>query len=430
MVKLKRLKINKYRNVRPGTELRFDDGYNLVLGQNGSGKTTLLGLISLVASNDFSSLLDEAFALEYELANEDHKLLVTLESAGRSDLPDVDVGPPPPVNYRYQAKCLDVTSSILFEIEGTPKHTTTKHLSESEEGPAESPFRRGFLVGAPVTYLNESLFRILLSLYSDPVARFDESLDCFHALTGRVPPTPGVATPPVSRFLVSQIGNRSAHTRLVQFASRNLGLALFATPEQPGGEIHLDLASGQPCPPELEFLRAASQNMGSLATSCRPASKTLSETGATLRNVLLEIKGLAFTFKRANGVTLEHDLLSYGQKRLLAFFYYLTVNSDIAIADELVNGLHHRWIQACMEAIGDRQAFLTSQNPLLFDYVPEFESVEQVQSRFITCKIEIVDGAEQLVWQNMSHDDAVKFFRGYEAEIEGVGDVLINRGLW
>ena len=43
LVRLKWLKINKYRNVRP-TTLRFDDGANLVLGLNGSGKTTLLKL--------------------------------------------------------------------------------------------------------------------------------------------------------------------------------------------------------------------------------------------------------------------------------------------------------------------------------------------------------------------------------------------------
>lgn len=82
-----------------------------------------------------------------------------------------------------------------------------------------------------------------------------------------------------------------------------------------------------------------------------------------------------------------------------------------------------------MTAIGERQAFLTSQNPLLFEYV-RFESIEQVQSAFITCKTEIIDGAEQLVWQNMPREDAISFFRGYEADIESVGDILINRGLW
>jgi recombinational DNA repair ATPase RecF len=45
MVKLKRLKIGKYRNVKPGTELRFRDSLNVLLGRNGTGKTTLLNLM-------------------------------------------------------------------------------------------------------------------------------------------------------------------------------------------------------------------------------------------------------------------------------------------------------------------------------------------------------------------------------------------------
>ena len=82
-----------------------------------------------------------------------------------------------------------------------------------------------------------------------------------------------------------------------------------------------------------------------------------------------------------------------------------------------------------MDAIGDRQAFLTSQNPLLFEYV-RFDSVEQVQTCFVTCKTEIVDGAEHLVWQNMPRPDAISFFESYKADIESVGDILITRGLW
>jgi energy-coupling factor transporter ATP-binding protein EcfA2 len=66
-VKLKRLKINQYRNVRPGTELHFDDGVNLVLGQNAAGKTTLLSLLSAVSRSAFEELSHEEFDLEYEL---------------------------------------------------------------------------------------------------------------------------------------------------------------------------------------------------------------------------------------------------------------------------------------------------------------------------------------------------------------------------
>src|SRR5450631_3377458 len=51
IMKLKRLKIKKYRNVDP-MELRFNDGLNVLLGQNGAGKTTLLRLVAMAASSD------------------------------------------------------------------------------------------------------------------------------------------------------------------------------------------------------------------------------------------------------------------------------------------------------------------------------------------------------------------------------------------
>ena len=82
-VKLKRLKINQYRNVRPGTELHFDDGVNLVLGQNGSGKTTLLNLISAIVSHDLSSLQDASFNFEYELHSDQCHATVQIESHPR-----------------------------------------------------------------------------------------------------------------------------------------------------------------------------------------------------------------------------------------------------------------------------------------------------------------------------------------------------------
>ena len=72
----------------------------------------------------------------------------------------------------------------------------------------------------------------------------------------------------------------------------------------------------------------------------------------------------------SNGEIISHDLWSYGQKRLLSFLYYLECNPNIVIADELVNGLHHSWIEAAMKKLETRQSFLTSQNPLLLDYLP------------------------------------------------------------
>ncbi|MFY0581831.1 AAA family ATPase [Cystobacter fuscus] len=125
---------------------------------------------------------------------------------------------------------------------------------------------------------------------------------------------------------------------------------------------------------------------------------------------------------------MNHSLLSYGQKRLLAFYYYLATYPTSVVADELVNGMHHEWIEACLEDLGERQAFLTSQNPLLLDYL-SFESADEVRSSFVLCRTEFHQGREQLVWENMTVEDAEGFFKAYQVAIQHVSELLRTRGL-
>ena len=47
MLKLRWMKIERFRNVAPGLTLSFHDGLNVILGQNATGKTTLLELIAM-----------------------------------------------------------------------------------------------------------------------------------------------------------------------------------------------------------------------------------------------------------------------------------------------------------------------------------------------------------------------------------------------
>lgn len=64
--RLKRLKINKFRNVRP-TELVFDDEWNVLLGKNSTGKTTLLELIAATIRGDVGAFEDVDLDIEAEL---------------------------------------------------------------------------------------------------------------------------------------------------------------------------------------------------------------------------------------------------------------------------------------------------------------------------------------------------------------------------
>lgn len=136
-----------------------------------------------------------------------------------------------------------------------------------------------------------------------------------------------------------------------------------------------------------------------------------------------------FRFFRKDGSFIENDRLSYGQRRLLSFLYYLDLNDNNVVADEIDGGLHYDWLRLCMEQIGDRQAFLASQNPLLFDHL-RFESVEDVQRQFIICNLEQVDGRERLVWKNLDIVDAERFFKAYQVGIQHVGEILRDKGLW
>jgi hypothetical protein len=148
------------------------------------------------------------------------------------------------------------------------------------------------------------------------------------------------------------------------------------------------------------------------------------------RGTNVQVSNLVFRFWWEDGTFITHDRLSYGQKRLVTFFYYLACNPDIVIADELVNGLHHRWITASIEAIGQRQAFLTSQNPLLLDYIP-VTSAEEARRSFVLCRGEPRPGGRPgWIWENMSAEDAAELFSAYGVGVEHVSEILQSRGLW
>lgn len=428
MVKLKRLKIDKYRNVRPGTELHFDDGVNLILGQNGAGKTTLLGLLTYVANSNFSALRGEALDLTYQIAAGDYEAEIHLR-LNTDGLYSEDA------SYDYRAIISHASAPGPCVVSGDQSATRLRIEAESldQQLPPNDPFHSGFFLDALDDLAATSAYaRALRDLFVFFAARFDESLDTFLAMTGRPSVTASAGTPPPSRLLVSHTPGKGAHPLLRQFSPATLASLVIVAHESVAGEIKTssEVPSNLESEPSqaLSFLSAAATAMGFSQAALKPEIKAITRSHSKVSE-RFDVLGFTFNFLRADGSTIHHDLLSYGQKRLLAYHYYLAATEYFVIADELVNGLHHRWIEACMDAIGERQAFLTSQNPLLFEYV-RFDSIEQVQTRFVTCKTEVVDGVEQLVWQNMPYDDAVSFYRGYEADIESIGDILINRGLW
>ncbi len=66
-------------------------------------------------------------------------------------------------------------------------------------------------------------------------------------------------------------------------------------------------------------------------------------------------------FFRGSKPVRRHDQLSYGEQRLFSFAWYLACNPDVAVADELVNGLHADWLDWAVDALGGRQSFLRAE---------------------------------------------------------------------
>jgi energy-coupling factor transporter ATP-binding protein EcfA2 len=410
MLKLRRLRVDKFRSLAKNAALVFSDGVNVLLGQNGTGKTTLLDLISMVVRSDFSGLAKEEFAIEYELAVTDavtvtitvrnDRLVPTHPAALELRTPDI---------FRPSAK-VSKKGDPLSLVEYDAEHGLTIR-DRPPVGPTEafSPLEPSFLL----FYVGDAdegdlgdLLKYLLK--SDSAQRLDESLDLFRKLVGQ--------TSPVGEILVD---DRLWH-------STPSGLSLL-----PDSLVQRLRVVHKPGKPDYAFEDVDVPLLATLKVimGFKRAELRVDATEQQDRNLSIKISSLVFRFWWEDGTFITHERLSYGQKRLVAFFYYLACNPDIVIADELVNGLHHRWITASIEAIGPRQAFLTSQNPLLLDYLP-ITSAEEVRRSFVLCRGEPRAGRPGWIWENMSESDAEELFSAYGVGVEHVSEILQSRGLW
>lgn len=439
--RLKRLRIDRFRNVAPGTELVFHDGFNVLLGQNGTGKTTLLNLIAAVAQCDFSALRDIDFALAYELCFADLRVEVIIDNrrhdgstpeALEAALGQVAWPSAPhredPTSTRWSYTInVHVAGEKHFEIKAGVLGATlqTHDSASSTQIPIVSPFEHQFLftVIAGIRVLTNigaiTLFK--MALFATNHGRYDEALGTMHSITD-ASGTPTLGGIPGSYAVFK----KSADGSVAGFGS--FWFIPFELWNHLRQETHALVGRESITIPHtnLGFLAEAVPLLGFKQADMilRLHSKDVKD--GTERLAYSKF-GFSFTFE--DGSIITHELLSYGQKRLLAFLYYAAANPDIVIADELVNGLHYDWIEACLKAIRDRQAFLTSQNPVLLDFLP-FQSAEEVQRTFILCRREVKDGHVQLSWQNMSAQSAESFFRSYKTEALQVSEILRARGLW
>jgi tetratricopeptide (TPR) repeat protein/CHAT domain-containing protein len=415
-VRLKYLKIEHYRYLAPGTRLVFNDTFNVLLGQNGTGKTTLLDLITRIVAGDFSSLKSEAFAIEYQLAYPG----LTITAALANDA----------------AKW---SSKLTVQIEGLPEaytiaatpFGTTREISDQSASSTPirlaTPFDAGHFAGALLKVAEivepayqEPLFAaaVLSAQFAENLFRFDEALGGFQIMTG---------TPPADRS-GSGLSARFEFTKNHRLAP---GLRAFL-PAQLWSRLtalmpELLAAKGGRLPhTEVDFLKKAVDIMHfkEAEMSLRLQKK---DVNAGVERLIYG--DFEFLFTLRDGSIINQNDLSYGQKRLLAFLYYVAANEHILVADELVNGLHHEWIETCRDEIESRQSFLTSQNPLLLDFL-FFSSADDVRKTFILCRQEDRDGRSTMVAENLSEEEAEAFYRAYQTEVQHVSEILRSKGLW
>jgi ABC-type lipoprotein export system ATPase subunit len=444
MVKLKRLKIQKFRNVAPGTELHFRDSLNVLLGKNGTGKTTLLNLIVSLLRWDFSSLLKEPVELEYDVESNAGRLTVRLRSEPRSSVlrrPPEGMAVPRellagtrfPSGRDYDAVGeivasggeLDTDYTVAINGSTVVLRTAREELGSyslnrpvfdddvienlslalndiaRQQGEFTTPFTKAFLTAA--FFSNTHTLR-----------RFDESLEYLRQVTEDE-----------EAFEALGITSESSTSYLV-------------LPRHGGpGEIWAELSTQLQRTPEVDEIRVQTEDNG--ARFLEKPIRLLGFESAKVRiqrtsrrtepHERIAFGNMRFDLARRDRSVINHHLLSYGQKRLLAFYYYLACSPSLVVADELVNGMHHEWIEACMDDLEGRQAFLTSQNPLLLDYL-HFESVEEVLSSFVLCRTEPQGERDQLHWENLTREDAEGFFAAYQVGIQHVSEILRTRGLW
>jgi hypothetical protein len=430
-MKLTKLQIHKYRGIAPGTELTFSPSLNVVVGRNGTGRTTLLELISRVLCADFSGLIHEEFSLEYELFFPGMKIHVRARNLPRSS-PEAPVRPAredarllplrEPERLPELEPCLEATlrlaapstqlvvkadgSGLFCEVDGKSGYARSMHWSVLDR----TVWTLVFMV---VQYLGpdikERLKELLRRTFLLAPPRFDEALGMF-----------------------TQIGN-------ITYAMEMQGdevfpLGLMTLPSWMPAWLRARVERGPP-PDVFEFSHAELERnflakfvalAGFAAGRLRVEvlEKRTYENGGRLG-----FGRFGFHFTRHDGTELEQAVLGYGQKRLLSFLYYLDVNEDFVIADELANSLHPRWVAACLKEIGTRQSFLTSENPLLLEQVP-LASAEELRAALILCSAGVQDGREWLVWSNPTAEAASKLLEAHRAENLPLGHLLQAHGLW
>jgi ABC-type lipoprotein export system ATPase subunit len=411
MLRLTSLRIDRFRKVKPGTVLNFAPDINLVLGKNGVGKSTLLDLIACASKLDFSQFDDEELDVAFELAGSVQAGLfreqVEIKASLRHTRPTATMAElAGQVGNDYSRTFNLVVSYGTNRIELTLGNNKITVVSAGETRTRKGDIANPLLPMALYSASGEDAsawLRVLASelLYRmQRIARLDESLDRIRFISALD-----------KDIIIAESTGRFVNTPMAGQLSSVLAKGVNLQSEMLGTSSE-----------HVEFLAEAAVLVGAEKVETRMQRKGLRSVSS---HHVATFGDQDFSIHQGGSVT-YFDQFSYGQKRLIAILHHLAANPEIVVADEITNGLHHEWIEFIVKKLVGRQSFLTSQNPVLLDFLT-FTSVEETKNRMIRC--EHGDSGE-LIWRNLTDEEANDFFISYQTGMQHVGEIMLTQGLW
>lgn len=429
-MKLEWLEVLEFRHVTPGARMEFADGVNVIMGRNGTGKTNLLKLLGALTRWDVSALEKERFHVKFGAKAGELRLEVELKNvpprprfrAGMMEGMVEEMDEDWLVNVRTRAPLAEDV------VQNYSAHETRVDWGRSTDGPRSAVRGVGESLDAAFWELNSPD-----RLYKQRTERFEEywwtSLESLRARSGR-----GRMDEGLEAFLRLTEGGAGDGTSPHGFAitrsedsrgNQSTGSSSYAS--------ILDKVVQNMSREEYYYEADLAEVLSELADVAPTLG--LAKLGFLIRRTERKVegefitdtmKGITFKATLPNGSEFEHDQLSFGQKRMLTFLWYAAANEHgPIIVDELANGLHHAWIQKCFEVIGDRQAFLSTQNPLILDFL-DFTSAEHTARSMVRCEV----GERGWRWGNLNTEEAERLYRACQANFMHVSEILRSEGLW
>jgi energy-coupling factor transporter ATP-binding protein EcfA2 len=422
--RLKYLRVDEFRHVRPGSMVELGPQINVVVGRNGTGKTTLLELVAALMSNDFHRFAGERFALGFGLEDGEFSLEGTLVNTGDDGRGSLEMS----AVLARGGESVKVDSDAkgsTFVIDGDVFHgRSATPVTETQTAPAGliSMVRLVFpRLADPYHDWQLDLMSKGFSEHDHPwtiigCTRMTEGVETFEALFSQKTdhskraPTLGVTFIKFDREdVTAAVGHHIARQDLLAHLERESANSDSLTLDGTLAPLARFVQLSQYGDARLTMVKTSSkaENGVSRWTYAKP----------TLR------------LRTPNGNEIPHELLSFGEKRLLTFLIKLYAYPSTIIVDELANGMHHSWLEQCVELLEDlgTQAFLTSQNPLLLDCLPLNRETFAAAHGLVVC--ELADSGE-MIWRNLGEREADDFFKSLEVGLQHVSEIMRSKGLW